>query len=385
MTIPEDSNTSTQYDALVLDSGPLIRGDFPYNLAKVFYTIPDVLDEIKDEATRLRLKTPMFPLKIKQPSAEAMKLTRAFAADTGDLASLSATDLKVIALTLTLEMDANGERSQAITRPQELQVHQGEAFNDAAFSINTKSSRNKNKKKPVEMTESKTDVSEVKVEDEEDAGEWITPENVAQVKQSDPFSTTLKSDQPESTTDSAVKLIGCISTDFAIQNVLLQMRLKLFSTDGMRIRQVKNWLLRCHACYWTTRQMERRFCDRCGNNTLIRTSFIVDQQGQVHLFLKRNFQYNLRGTVYSMPMPKPGRDGNNLLLREDQKEYLQAMKTYERDQRKAAKNDEDALDDRLATVFGGMNIKGANKSFGGAKPTIGCGRRNPNAVKPKRG
>ncbi len=45
-----------------------------------------------------------------------------------------------------------------------------------------------------------------------------------------------------------------------------------------------------------TKKIEKRFCDKCGNNTLIRTSYMVDAQGQTHLFLMSNFQYSLSGT-----------------------------------------------------------------------------------------
>jgi RNA-binding protein NOB1 len=173
-----------------------------------------------------------------------------------------------------------------------------------------------------------------------------------------------------------------MSTDFAVQNVLLQMRLKAYGPEGYRIRQVKSWLLRCHACYAITRQLERRFCDKCGGATLLRTSYMVDAQGQTHLFLKRDFQYNLRGTKTPLPMPKAGRGGNTVLLREDQKEYQQAMKSYQRQEKRAAKmTDLDAIDDRLATVFGGLTFKGAAKLEMPSQPVIGFGRRNPNQAR----
>jgi RNA-binding protein NOB1 len=42
--------------------------------------------------------------------------------------------------------------------------------------------------------------------------------------------------------------VACITSDYAVQNVMLQMGLSLISMSGQRITQVKSWVLRCHAC-----------------------------------------------------------------------------------------------------------------------------------------
>ncbi|CAG8850133.1 27810_t:CDS:2, partial [Racocetra persica] len=43
--------------------------------------------------------------------------------------------------------------------------------------------------------------------------------------------------------------VACITTDYSMQNVLLQMGLNLVSVEGARIKKVKSWVLRCHACF----------------------------------------------------------------------------------------------------------------------------------------
>ena len=46
----------------------------------------------------------------------------------------------------------------------------------------------------------------------------------------------------------------CISTaDFAMQNVILQMGLRLVSPDGRQIRRISKWVLRCSACFKVTK------------------------------------------------------------------------------------------------------------------------------------
>lgn len=43
--------------------------------------------------------------------------------------------------------------------------------------------------------------------------------------------------------------VACMTGDFAVQNVLLQMGLNLVGQQGKKITQVKSWILRCHACF----------------------------------------------------------------------------------------------------------------------------------------
>ena len=80
-------------------------------------------------------------------------------------------------------------------------------------------------------------------------GEWITPSNVAIHKSraldllpgNELGGRHTKKDQPIGS--------GCMTADFAMQNVLLQMGLNLVGLEGKRIEKVKTWVLRCHACF----------------------------------------------------------------------------------------------------------------------------------------
>ena len=116
------------FDHLVLDSAPLFNNSFPASLADKFYTVPAVIEEIRDESSRARLAQLPFKLETKNPSPEAMAIVTRFARATGDLSVLSATDLQVIALTVTLELEKNGETSNMRRDPSELpkgQTHEG--------------------------------------------------------------------------------------------------------------------------------------------------------------------------------------------------------------------------------------------------------------------
>ena len=257
-------------------------------------------------------------------------------------------------------------------------------------------------------------------EEDDDEGEWITPENVSLHKaralgltSSDHDSTTAK--------DRETIPVGCMTGDFAMQNVLLQMGLSLVGMEGKKIQKVKTWVLRCHACFKCVRHcsgivagrlsprricknVSSKFCPSCGNPTLLRASVTITSPSaspgaptmQVHL--KKNFQYRTRGTIYSIPAPKPGSaktgGGEGLILREDQTEYMRAMNRVETQRQR---DDKKLLSSALANggdgklgvgnwldpdwipeiMTAGSTRKRTSKQSDGM-PTIGYGKRNPN-------
>jgi RNA-binding protein NOB1 len=123
----------------------------------------------------------------------------------------------------------------------------------------------------------------------------------------------------------------------------------------------------------------------------MRTSYMLDDLGQVHLFLKSDFEYRVRGTKYSIPKPVSGRHGDQdvLLLRADQKEYQRAKTHYNRVQGKLqrqAGQTGSGQAENLPLGFEGNTVISSNYGSkrtdlydGLSLPTIGFGRRNPNA------
>jgi len=131
---------------------------------------------------------------------------------------------------------------------------------------------------------------------------------------------------------------ACVTTDFAMQNVLLQMNLLLLNGDsGMRIRRLKSWVIRCGACYKihgacddfkddTHHAMKRLFCSHCGSGDMMqRISASVDgKTGRLKLHFSKRKQgrhHSIRGTKFSLPksgVGKHNRFKGDLLLREDQ-------------------------------------------------------------------
>ncbi|OEL25435.1 hypothetical protein BAE44_0013549 [Dichanthelium oligosanthes] len=137
--------------------------------------------------------------------------------------------------------------------------------------------------------------------------------------------------------------VACVTSDYAMQNVILQIGLRLLAPGGMQIRQMHRWVLRCHACNKVTQEVGKIFCPKCGNGgTLRKVSVRVGENGIT--MASRRPRVTLRGTKvslvtqlcsfsfispryilplhlqFSLPMPQGGRDAitKNPILREDQ-------------------------------------------------------------------
>ena len=165
--------------------------------------------------------------------------------------------------------------------------------------------------------------------DDDSDGEWITPGNLKQVQARD-------SGVTNRTTTETQMGIATMTTDFAMQNVLLQMNMNLISPGLQRISVLKTYILRCHACFLTTKEVDKQFCPRCGQPTLNRVSCTTSASGEFKIHLSKTYQHNNRGNKYSVPKPVGGTPsgkmqgkgggkggwGRDLVLAEDQKEYL---------------------------------------------------------------
>lgn len=399
---------------LVIDAGPIISNT---NLPKAgsYYTTPAVFAELKDESTRSRLAT-IYDLQIRSPKKESLDFVRGFSKKTGDSEVLSSADIGIIALTYELECEQNGgdwrlrrtpgqsringsppvkshvaeastmEHEEAIVEKEIDDVTQSLANTDVAqvaesidneslispsSSVDQEVSQHAEEPTPDLTTgESAEDEDEKDTEEEdsdEDGGDWITPSNLKQHQERD-------SNIDGTAQDVKPMKVACATHDFALQNVLLQIGLNLISGDGKRISSVKTWVLRCHACFKITRKMNQKFCPICGGATLMRTSMSTDSKGAMKVHLKRNMQWNNRGTVYSIPNQQHGtanmKGRENLILRADQREVEKLEK------RDKYKKEIDLLDpDYIPSIVSGR------RDMTRSSVRFGHGKRNPNSNK----
>ncbi|ROW09256.1 hypothetical protein VPNG_05813 [Cytospora leucostoma] len=405
--------------SLVVDTGPLIKNEPALSTllaqAEEIYTIPSVLSEIKDEATRSRVHTTLLPfLKLRSPRPQSIKFITDFSRRTGDLEVMSKPDIHLLALCYELEIERNGgdwrirnnpsqrglngeppakeetaaaekeaPHDEVVDKLQGLTIdeHTPEDAaheppqHDIAHEVAQEESAQEETQDPELQQTGTEDVAEEPpaVDEEDDEDGWITPSNLKKHQEKD--ATVSGSSEPIKETLQAALL----TSDFAMQNVALRINLNLVSPSNLsRIKQLKTWVLRCYGCFNVTRQMDKQFCPKCGQATLTRTSSSTDSNGNMRLHLKKNFQYNKRGNVYSVPKPIHGTAsgklnnvqgggknhwGKDLILAEDQKEY-QKKAAEDRRQRQKDLMDEDYL----------PNLLTGERSGGHGRIRVGAGR-----------
>lgn len=431
---------------IVLDAGPLLKNEPTVSTligqCENLLIVPSVIDEIKDESSRSRIKTTLLPfLTIRSPSEKSLRFVTDFSRKTGDLAVLSRTDLLCLALTYELEVELNGDdRLNAFRRkgrndspPRKEQAASGDAPEAANQSStievqptgDTGCSQEQIAVAPLEaatsdqgcviadphgLTEAdegkavSTRLEKFKFADEDlqqdctavlgqelpkveqteadsdssDAEGWITPKNVKKHQAKDTNGSTMPIPENQQIQ------VAMLSGDFAMQNVCLQIGLNLLSPSLQRVRNIRTYILRCHACFAKEKDMSKQFCSRCGKPTLTRVSCSTNSKGEFKIHLKKNMQWNHRGDRFSIPKPVSGAAngkvgqgkgggkggwGQELILAEDQKEYLRAVNG------RSKKKETDLMDeDYLPSILTG------DRGKAGGRPKIGAGR-NVNSKK----
>lgn len=429
------TSTPKPIHSLIIDAGPIIKNDPPVSTllsqCEALYTIPAIIDEIRDAVTRARLESTLLPfLTLRSPKPASIKIITDFARKTGDVEVLSRPDIHLMALAHELECERNHGDWRLRSMPGQKRVNGAPpesskgGFNDTpaeekvgsqeppksvvvpetrgAWGTKIPGPREGSKviEKQLESThispaedqasaeensvsvpmmkeesepipESDTTVEEVAASesDGEDEG-WITPSNLKKHQEKDGTIASEPEYEPK------IMQVAIITSDFAMQNVLLRMNLNLLSPSLQRIRQLKTWVLRCHACFHITKDMSKQFCARCGKPSLMRTSCSTDKDGNFKVHLKKNMQWNTRGNVYSIPKPVAGSSngklvsgggkggwGQSLILAEDQKEYVAAMTGARR------REEKDLMDeDYLPSILTG------DRGRAGGRPKVGAGK-----------
>ncbi|TPX33130.1 hypothetical protein SeMB42_g07522 [Synchytrium endobioticum] len=388
-----------QYKTLVLDTNALINlppSQIAALSASSYATIPEVIVEIRDRQSKQGVLDSQFQYDLvsRLPSDEAVAAVTAFSKKTGDYPALSRTDLRLIALTWMLEKEENGDKYirtdpkpvrtnqpgiKKLEQPSPVDKETAKESQSPPASANEFDDNHSSHEHAIEskahaacevpqspdlvQAEPHDESPRTKTNQEDDDEGWITPSNIHKYKHRQ----HVKTSGPKKEVKEIA--VACMTSDFAMQNVMMQMNLRVISGDGRMIRAVKTHVLRCHACFKITKDMDKKFCPSCGNPSLIRTSVGVDAQGHVTVYLKRGFQYNNRGTVYSIPALKGGRWEQGLVLREDQREYTQAVKAQAKREKQQKQADALSLD----SILDGSFAKRGHHDV-----IIGTGRRNVN-------
>lgn len=400
-------NSKQKIEYLIVDTSAFIKNVQLQEIGKKIITEPSVVNEITNKRQLKRLVMLPYDLSIKDVFSENIKFVTEFSKKTGDYTSLSATDIKIIALTYQLEKEKVGTEhlkqspsiaktlpTAKITKTEPL----AHSKNIAGFYLpgnndngddedddnneNTESDKlaenvQDNEKNDVddddddeedeeddddeeededykyENIESNdlaekfktlnVNLEDLKLEDGDNADDilpsvnqeynnsnendygnddsseendsdddydesWITPSNVKEAK---------KKMEAEFVSDKPVK-VACMTTDFAMQNVLKQIGLNVAALDGRVIKQVRTFIFRCCVCFAKTSIMTSIFCPACGNSTLKKVAVSIDDNGNQVIHINYNKPLSARGKRFSMPTPKGGKHACNPIRIVDQ-------------------------------------------------------------------
>ncbi|XP_045775928.1 RNA-binding protein NOB1 [Maniola jurtina] len=416
---------------LVVDTTAFIRAANLQDIAEAVYTVQEVVEEITNDRQRRKLVVLPYDLKIKDVFTENIKFVSEFAKKTGDYTSLSATDIKVMALTYQLEKEIIGaghlkteptiqktikvtglpgfnsdadKNTPSQNNPESEKVDRNELYSPEFDETSIQPiSNNENEErlipstaeidtnkianiqvedvKNVEITvkdgeesdddsklaeeianqiknmdlrdEKEVDDCIVKVSDDDDEseseesdsddGEWITPNNLKEKKKE-----LEDGEFEEKNVD-----VACITSDFAMQNVLKQIGLNVTSIDGRVIRQLRTFIFRCTTCFKTTSIMTKLFCPKCGHATLKKVSVSVDEHGNQHIHINGKKPLTARGKRFSLPTPKGGQHFQYPILTEDQH-------IHKRFATKMARSKTNALDPDYTAGFSPFVMKDVN-------------------------
>lgn len=368
---------------LVVDTTAFIKAANLQDIAENIYTVQEVCDEITNDRQRRKLVVLPYDLKVKDVFQENIKFVTEFAKKTGDYTSLSATDIKVMALTYQLEIEKVGtkhlknepsmQKTIKITGLTNFNLHpaenkgvdsllvsnaskemeekkprieencnnkedilspevEGEKSEAEVHTLNVNNGDNKNeiddsdqlakdimdKIQNMELKDvddiivkvEKSDEEETETEEESDSdgGDWITPKNLAEKKK--------EVDTGEF--EAKPVEVACITSDFAMQNVLKQIGLNITSIDGRIIRQLRTFIFRCTTCFKTTSVMTKLFCPKCGHATLKKVAVSIDDDGNQHIHINGKKPLTARGKRFSLPTPRGGQHFQYPILSEDQ-------------------------------------------------------------------
>jgi len=403
---------------VIIDTAGFIKNPPLQEFGQNLITMHEVIDEIRDKETKLRLKALPFELQFMEPDCESIQKITNFSKKTGDYGSLSATDIKVMALTYMLEVRNNGKdhlneeptvkKTVEFYKPgqngpdnkalvgfyspesdgeeelkdegiesedtQEDSSAQNSAQDEGTNEVTNEDTNEGTNEDTNEGTNEGT--NEDTDESDDDEG-WITPSNLkAKKKEMLGLHEDLEDSEPKEL------VVACLTNDFAMQNVLKQIGLHVLSTDGVIIKETKTWILRCYACFATTPKMDLKFCPKCGNTTLKRVSVTVNKDGSQQIHISTRRPLSTKGKKFSLPTQKGGKYAINPILTADQR-IPQQRRTAMAYQKTNAMG-EDYIAGNGPFQLNDVNSKSAMLGFGMADNHYWA-HRNPNAVGRKTG
>ena len=297
-----------------------------------YYTTQYIVNEIRDPKARDFYQLNKNFIEIKNPTKDSIKKVSKFAKESNDLTYLSIADLSVMALAYEtiksiglIEKLNKKPLSYTVISPEKLQEE-----------INKK----KKEKEDDKINENKI----INLNEDDDEDDWITPENlytkldemngVHEIKnkkkkeddkinaindKNDNIEMNIEDNKEEKDKDNKNDEINVFvnTADFTLQNVCMKMGIPILGVDGLRIRNIKNYILKCTVCYKFIFEIDKKFCPYCGYPYLMKIGYNIFANGEIKIN-DRKPEPRKRGQIFDLPAPSTKKNGTVYILTEDQ-------------------------------------------------------------------
>ena len=329
--IPFTNNLSEQ-SYMILDTSFFIKLTSLNLEHNKYYTTQYIVNEIRDQKARDFYQLNKNFIQIKNPSKESIKKVSKFAKESNDLTYLSIADLSVMALAYETIKNI-GKLDKLNKKPLNYKIISQEKLME---EINKKKNNNTN---DINNKKNENKIMNLN-EDEDDEEGWITPENlytkldemngIHEVKNKN----KKKEDNKEENMNIEMNIdnnndkddknkinddikVFVNTADFTLQNVCMKMGIPILGIDGLRITNIKNYILKCTVCYKFIFEIDKKFCPYCGYPYLMKIGYNIFANGEIRIN-DRKPEPRKRGQIFDLPAPSTKKNGTVYILTEDQ-------------------------------------------------------------------
>ena len=295
-----------------------------------YYTTQYIVNEIRDPKARDFYQLNKNFIEIKNPNKDSIKKVSKFAKESNDLTYLSIADLSVMALAYETIKNI-GLIEKLNKKPLNYTVIDPEKFQE---QINKKKEKEKVEKKINE------DNKIMNINEDDDEDDWITPENLytkldemngiheiknKKKKEDDKINVINNDNNIEMNIDNDNEdkknkdeiNVYVNTADFTLQNACMKMGIPILGVDGLRIRNIKNYILKCTVCYKFIFEIDKKFCPYCGYPYLMKIGYNIYANGEMKIN-DRKPEPRKRGQIFDLPAPTTKKNGTVYILTEDQ-------------------------------------------------------------------
>ena len=334
---PPENNNLKELSINILDTSFFIKLTSLDLSKNKYYTTQYIVNEIKDQKARDFYQLNKSFIEIKNPSKESIKKVSKFAQESNDLTYLSIADLSVMALAYETIKNI-GKLDKLNKKPLNYNIVSQEKLIEEANK-----QRNNNKNKINEEKIENNNCINLNEDDDDDEEGWITPENlyskldemngIHEVKNNNKKK---KVDENENKINNKMDIemedkkeeidknklnddinVFVNTADFTLQNVCMKMGIPIIGVDGLRIRNIKNYILKCTVCSRFIFEIDSKFCHHCGYPYLMKIGYNIFANGEIRIN-DRKPEPRKRGQIFDLPAPTTKKNGTVYILTEDQ-------------------------------------------------------------------